>query len=401
MLDGKNAEVTIEKLVYGGDGLARVDGRVLLTRYVLPDERVVVATVGSSKDVVRARMVELRAASIERVTPGCLYFGRCGGCQYQHAGYEYQLDQKVSILREVLRRVGKLAAPEQIGVVAGPPWEYRNRSQFHVMGGRVGYLEAGSHRLCAVDHCPISSPAVNRALGALAGMARDSRFPRFLRSVEVFTNEDQTQINAVETLRPVGRRFFDWCAEKIPGASSPWLEYSAAGFVFRVSPHSFFQVNRFLIEKLVEACAAGEAAGDVLDLYAGVGLFALPLARAGARVTAVESGSSATRDLEWNAERAGLRVAVVKERVELFLAGLNSAPELVIADPPRAGLGKQVTAELLRLKPRRIIVVACDPATLARDLNALSARYRIREMTLVDLFPQTYHMETLVKLEES
>jgi 23S rRNA (uracil1939-C5)-methyltransferase len=220
----------------------------------------------------------------------------------------------------------------------------------------------------------------------------DPRFPRFLRSLELFTNESDVQINVLESERPVAKRFFEWCE------SVDAVDYATSLGKFRVSPHSFFQVNRFLVEALANA-ALGEARGaTALDLYAGVGLFAIPLARRFESVTAVEAGTSAVRDLEFNAARAGVATQVVQARVEEFISRVETTPDFVLADPPRAGLGKSVTAQLARLAPPHIAIVSCDPATLARDLAALSA-YRIERMTLVDLFPQTYHMETVVSLQ--
>ena len=161
-----NFELTIEKLVYGGEGLGRMDGQVVFAPYVLPGERVRVERKSGKSGLVRTALRQVLEAASGRVDPPCSYFGRCGGCHYQHAGYELQIEAKRSILRETLRRVGKIEAPAEIGVVAGEPFGYRNRSQFHVSGTAVGYLEAQSHRLCPITQCPISSPRVNEALAA-------------------------------------------------------------------------------------------------------------------------------------------------------------------------------------------------------------------------------------------
>jgi len=219
----------------------------------------------------------------------------------------------------------------------------------------------------------------------------DARFPRFVHSVELFTNENDVQVNIVEADRPVSRWFYEWCESTVA------LEYATSFGAFRVSPRSFFQVNRFLVEPLAEAALAGSTGETALDLYAGVGLFALSLARRFKTVTAVESGSSAARDLEINAERAGLSIRIEQARVEDYLANLQNTPDFVLADPPRAGLGKAVVEHLARLAPPKLTIVSCDPATLARDLAALS-RYTIERLTLVDLFPQTYHLETIAHL---
>src|SRR5713226_522631 len=393
-------EVTIEKLVYGGDGLARKNGQVVLAPFVLPGERVLVETLEQKPDLLHTRLAEVREPAPGRVAPLCPYFGRCGGCQYQHAEYEIQLELKRSILRETLARIGKISAPEQIRVISAEPWNYRNRSQFHIDGTQIGYLEAQSNRLCAIEQCPISSPKINETIGIFRRMLNDSRWPRFVRSLEIFTNERDVQLNVLEAGRPVARRFFEWCAEEIPGLVSGALEYSAAGFTYRVSGGSFFQVNHFLVDPLVEVALDGVQGEAALDLYAGVGLFSLPLARRFGLVTAVESGAGSVRDMQFNAERAGVSIDVRQNNVDSFLASLEIAPEFVLADPPRSGLGKVAIGHLARLKPARITIVACNPATLARDLaGLLAAGYHLEHMSLIDLFPQTFHIETVAKLK--
>lgn len=392
-------EVAVEKWVYGGRGLARLEGRAVLVPYVLPGETARVRVRRERPGLLEAELVEILTSVPDRVLPPCPYFQRCGGCHYQHAGYPFQVEHKRNVLIEVLRRIGKIPPPEFVGTIAGEPWEYRNRTQFHLRGREIGYMEGGSHRLCAVERCAISSPKINEALGALRGMLRERRFPGFLRSIELFTNESEVQLNVLEWEQPPARSFFEWCAERIPGAAAGSLDYPAGGYVFRVSHGSFFQTNRFLIDRLVECALEGAEGETAVDLYAGVGLFSLPLARRFRRVTAVESGGSAFRDLEYNAARAGLPVQAVRTSSEQFLEALSAPPDFVLADPPRAGLGKTVAGHLLRLRPARITIVSCDPATLARDLGTLvGGGYRLEGLTLVDLFPQTYHIESVARL---
>ncbi len=392
-----NFEITVEKLVYGGDGLARLDGRVVLAPFVLPGERIRAGAERERPGLVHARALEVLDPAPERVPAPCPWFGRCGGCHYQHAAYEYQLAAKRAILAEELRRLGKLDPPAEIATVSADPWGYRNRVQLHVENGSLGYLESRSHRLCAIDRCPIASPHINETIGILAEMLHDPRWPRFIRLFEVFTDERQVQLNVLESDRPVARRFFDWCAERIPGLVEGALDYQER---FRVSRGAFFQVNRYLAGQLVDS-ALGEARGETaLDLYAGVGLFSLALAARFAQVTAVESGSFAARDLAFNAERAGLlHLRTERATAEAYLEALDHAPEFVLLDPPRAGLGKTVVRRLTELRPSALTIVSCDPATLARDLAGLVAGgYRIAGMTLVDLFPETYHLETVASL---
>lgn len=390
--------MTVEKLVYGGEGLARLDGRVVFTPFVLPGERIRAQARQEKPGLVRAQAVEVLAPAPERVEAPCPYFARCGGCHYQHAPYEFQTETKRAILIEELRRLGKIEPPAEIGIVSGEPWGYRNRAQLHIENNRLGYREARSHRLCPIDHCPISSPAINDAIRTLVSMQRDGRWPRFVRSLEVFTDERQVQLNVLETDRPVARRFFDWAAELIPGMVTGALDYDGR---FRVSSNSFFQVNRFLSDRLAEVATEGAEGDTALDLYAGVGLFSIPLARKFRKVVAVESGGGAVRDLQFNAERAGLtNLKAEQKATEEYLAACTKTPDFVLVDPPRSGLGSAVVERLLSVRPRRLTIVACDPSTLARDLSTLvGGGYQIAKMTLVDLFPQTFHLETVVQLE--
>ena len=387
----------MEKLVYGGDALGRVDGRVALAPFALPGERIRVRAEQEKPGLIRASTLETLEPAPQRVAAACPHFTHCGGCHYQHAAYEYQVTAKRGILAEELRRVGKVEPPAEIAAVAGEPWGYRNRVQLHIEDGRLGYRQMRSHELCAIGRCPIASPKINEIIEALAGMLRDGRWPRFVRSLEIFSDERQAQLNVLDSDRPVARRFFEWCGETIPGLVQGSLDYQDR---FRVSRGSFFQVNRFLADRLVETSLDGVEGNTALDLYAGVGPFSLALARRFGTVTAVESGSAAARDLECNAARAGLaNVRVERCAVEAYLEALDQAPDFVLADPPRAGLGKSAVKRLAELRPPRLTLVACDPATMARDVaGLLAAGYRIGKMTLVDLFPQTYHLETVVEL---
>jgi 23S rRNA (uracil1939-C5)-methyltransferase len=398
---GEISEVHIEKLVYGGDGLARVEGQVLLTPFVLPGERVSVRTQHVKGGLLRGSAVQILEPAAERVTPRCEYFGTCGGCDYQHAQYDFQLAQKQAILRETLQRLGGIEYTDEIQIISGPEWEYRNRIQLHFADGQVGFHRAGTHELCAIDHCPISSPKLNEVIATLVKAVRRREWPSFLRSLEVFTNETDVQLNIVDTTRPVAARFFDWCGTLIPSLAKNAISYEAHDHKFQISRGSFFQVNRFLIDRLLNE-VIGDARGQTaVDLYAGVGLFSLPLAERFHEVQAIERGGPAYRDLETNSANSGERLKTHKSSAEEFLASLESAPELIVADPPRAGLGKDATRELLRIRPGALKIVSCDPSTMARDVKKLLEAYRISRITLVDLFPQTYHFETVVHLQRN
>ena len=400
--------IEIEKLVYGGQGLGRLDGHVALVPFVLPGERVEIEPFRQTPKLIRARATAWQQRSPVRVPPACPLFERCGGCHYQHIPSEKQLEYKIQILRETLSRVGRIGWDGPIETVSANPWAYRNRTQLHIRSRGtkrdkklvVGLLEAGSHLLIEADTCPINSPALNRAHAGLLEMVRDRRFPSFVREVEFFTNETDVQVTVSADGRPIPKALFDLFSEKIDGFSPDGtIDYSCGGNSFQVAGGSFFQVNRFLVDKLAEL-AVGDASGQtVLDLYAGVGLFSLPLGERFEEVIAADSSAKAIRSLQFNAERANRRVRLIHADVEDFLPSVTEPVDFVITDPPRAGLGPRVTAELLRIQPASLIIVSCDPATLARDLKVLIAGgLEIESITLVDLFPQTFHLESVVRL---
>lgn len=392
--------VTIEKLVYGGDGLARIDGQVVLTPFVLPDEQIVLDTASGKSGTLRGKIAGIVEPSPHRILPRCEYFGACGGCQYQHISYEYQLTQKVAILRETLRRLGGVLFDDDIPVLSAEPWSYRNRIQLHFAQRASGFHKQGSRSLCAIDHCYISAPLLVEAIGGIQQAVKRPEWPSFLNSMELFTNGDQLQVNVLDSTRPIAARFFEWCRTFLPSLVPGSIEYLAAGFRFRISGGSFFQVNRFLIDALVSEVLSDSEGASALDLYAGVGLFSLPLAARFKQVTAIERGLSASRDLEFNLAQAASSVIPVRESAETYLENNpQTAPDLMVVDPPRAGLGPKTTAALLRLRPKRLTLVSCDPATLARDARQLLTGYRIRRLALADLFPQTYHFETVMHLE--
>ncbi len=261
-------------------------------------------------------------------------------------------------------------------------------------------MAAGSHRLVATTECPINSPKLNAVHQALLGMAEQRRFPSFLHEVEFFTNETDVQLNVVGSEKPLAKAFFEWAAREIPGLlPGEYIDYPSGGDVFRVGSRSFFQVNRFLTDELAQQAIGDAGGGLALDLYSGVGLLTLPLARRFDRVVGVESSGAAVRSLQFNAERAQVEVKIVHANVEQYLTDVKEPVDFVVADPPRAGIGPKVVGDLIRIRPREIALVSCDPSTLARDLRGLiDGGFAIKSMTLIDLFPQTFHLETIVRL---
>ncbi|HEY6987807.1 MAG TPA: class I SAM-dependent RNA methyltransferase [Bryobacteraceae bacterium] len=392
--------VEIEKLVYGGEGLARMNGQVVLAPYVLPGEKVSIDTNRVKNGLLRGTMPEVITAAAERIVPRCEYFADCGGCHLQHAGYEFQLAQKRGILLETLQRIGGIRHEDDVAVISGDPWFYRNRIQLHFERGKSGFHRAGSHEVRPIDRCYIASPLLVEAIAKLQPAATRPEWPRFLRSLELFTNESELQVNVVDSTRPVAARFFDWLKTLLPSFVMGAIEYHVGAGNYRISRGSFFQINRFLIEALVDEAVLESAGEHAIDLYAGVGLFSVPLARRFLRVDAVERGGPGFRDLEWNAAQNGVpNLQAKRTAAEDFLREIEKAPDFILADPPRAGLGKETASQLLRLKPPRLTIVSCDAATLARDLRTLLAGgYTVKRLALIDLFPQTYHFETVAHL---
>ena len=274
-------EVTAEKWVYGGDSLARVEGQVVLTPYLLPGETARVEAVQDKPGLVRAiaRDIVTPAPRTGGAAP-CPYFYRCGGCHYQHAEYEFQVEQKAAILREQLRRVGRIQYDGEIATISAravrisQPDAVSHRRRPHRLLRR-GIARVGRDRslsdLVAEDQ--------RGAAGTWCRWQAIARWPKFLRVLEVFTNETDVVLNVVESGQPVSRRFFEWCEERMPGSSRGSLEYAAAGQTFRISHNSFFQVNRFLVDALVESATGDASGGTAYDLYAGAGLFSVVLAR--------------------------------------------------------------------------------------------------------------------------
>jgi 23S rRNA (uracil1939-C5)-methyltransferase len=419
--------VQIEKPVYGGAFLARVEGKTVFVPLTLPGEQARVRIAEDKRGYATAEAEEIVSAAPERVAPACRHFGVCGGCHYQHAGYAAQAAFKQAILRETLER-GGVAVPEEMAMLAGEPLAYRNRIRLAFDAkGNPGYRGRRSHAVIPVSECPIAAPLLIEAAQAAAEVARQMK-PAF-RPAEIafFCNADETALLAsVFTASAKKIRFDEFAealAERVPalqggellldgrkgeqprtvahwGAAS--LLYRAAGFDYRVDRGAFFQVNRWLVEALVERVTADRKGALAWDLFAGVGLFARRLTAGFARVIAVESAPSATQALAANLKHtSGIPVrATTLEFLRNSRKGKR--PDLIVVDPPRNGLGAESCALLAEIAAPEMVYVSCDPATLARDLNALTnSGYAIQSIALADLFPQTFHLETVALLKHA
>jgi len=458
--------LNIEKLIYGGDGLARLPasspsdehgrGKAVFVPLVLAGEKIEAALTEEKPGFARAQVQSILEPSPHRVEPACQYFGRCGGCHYQHADYAHQLEIKKEILRENLRRIAKLELQSEIQVHPSPPWNYRNRSRLQIQTKptfAAGYFKLASHELLPIEQCPVSSPLINRGIATLWKMGQSEkaaeRIAAGIREVEFFANAEDTQLLVELSCSAEARRaqvrvfaeelraalpeiegvvaFRDTQPSARPDASAPEpllilgepsLTYRTANASYRVSAGAFFQTNRHLTGELVKIVTQGRSGELALDLYAGVGLFSTALACDFRHIVSVESSQLSSSDLQYNLPSNGKAIQAATGQYlsrltddsprraensarsgEGARASSFPAPDLVVVDPPRSGLGEPVARSLVNLGAPRVTYVSCDPATLARDLILLpAAGYRVEQAHLVDLFPQTYHLESVLHL---
>ena len=355
--------VTLTGMAAGGDAVGRADGMVLFTAFGLPGETVAVEVTERKKNFARGQVSQVLVASPDRVEPLCRHFGLCGGCSWQHVSYAAQLRFKEEIVREQLVRIGKFTAPPVYACLASPePWGYRHRARLAVdPAGRLGFRRRNSHDVIALDECPVLEPAL---------------------AAQVVGRTVSRSVDEVELRADTG-------------------ELEVAGEHYVAAPDAFFQVNRSVAGLLVEqvmAAAAVQPGQQVLDLYGGVGLFALPAARQGAVVWTIDNNPQATDDAEQNlAAFPTARVWTSTTAAALLDEELNGIPwDVVILDPPRTGIEKEALPVLAELGAARLVYVSCDPAVLARDARYLCDHgYLLVSAQPLDMFPQTHHIETV------
>lgn len=423
-------KLRIEKPIYGGAGLSRLDGKAIFVPFTLPEELVEARVTQDRGSYANAELVNILEPSPHRTKPVCPWFGQCGGCHYQHIDYSQQLEIKSQILRETLERAHINDIPE-IDILHADPFRYRNRIRLHVdrATSRLCYKRPSSHQNLAVDACPIAAPILEDSLKAIQAAAPTWQLGRHFTEIELFTNSAKDSV--LITLwtsgasLPVSHKFQElwpqmraqnpnitgaavFSADKVKqpiealakvGEQS--LVYTAAGREYRVSLGSFFQTNRFLIDALANLVTDRPSDTLAWDLYAGVGLFSVALASRFEKIIAVESAPASIRDLHHNLQGKQNRIIASRtlDFLRRFHPGKESTPDFVVVDPPRAGLGKEVTALLVDVRPAHITYVSCDPATLSRDLKSLlDSGYHLTSMHMVDLFPQTFHLESVAAL---
>jgi 23S rRNA (uracil1939-C5)-methyltransferase len=395
--------IKLEKLTYGGDALGRLpDGRALFVPFALPGETARVRVVDERRGHVRAELVEVLEASPERITPRCKHFGLCGGCHYQHISYASQLAAKTEILHDQLTRIGKIENPPVGPAVSSPQaWNYRNHIQFHVTrDGRLGYVGVDGRNVLAISECHLPELALNDIWPALEfepglGLERvslrlgaDAETMLMLESPEPPELELEANLSVVHLL----------AGEAVVMAGDDHLMMTVNGRAFRVSAGAFFQVNSAIAGKMVAHLQERlpiTPQTTLLDVYCGVGLFSAFFAGKVGHLVGIEVSPAACEDFSANLDEFE-NVELYQAPAEDVLPQLDVSPEVVIVDPPRSGLEKRALDALQARGPRQIAYVSCDPSTLARDASRLIAGgYRLVEVTPFDLFPQTYHIESI------
>ncbi|MGB3968104.1 MAG: TRAM domain-containing protein [Planctomycetota bacterium] len=415
--------MTVERLGFGGFAIARHDGLALFVPFAAPGDRLRVEVTEVEKSFARTRLAEVLAPGPARIAPRCRHYGECGGCQLQHVDYGTQVAAKAEFVRDALTRTGGFPWPEPVVVHHAEPWGYRTRTQLKLVatsGQRVdgshgrlrkqerralakaaaatattepchppgppipvlGFHRAFSHSVVDVAECPVLAPPLEQGLAdvrqALAGMPK---------------KEWPYQIDGA-----CGTGVASW-APDLPGMRKDLVEHEVGGFRYLIEPESFFQGNRHLVAKLVSGAIGDERGELAFDLYAGVGLFTLPLARRFERVLAVEDERRAATLGRVNVKTNGCdNVSYLRATTEQFLRSNKERPDLVLMDPPRLG-AKPALPALLALRARRLVYVSCDPQTLARDLRTLvDGGYVLEQVEGYDMFPQTFHVEAVARL---
>ncbi len=416
--EGESLRLTIEKLVYGGYGLAHHRDKVIMVRFGAPQELVDAQILEDRKDYAEALVKRVVIPSRFRREEPCPYYGVCGGCQLQHMDYDAQVRSKESILLETLERLGRIKEPKLLDSLrSGDEFGYRIRVQFKVKNGKLGFFRWDEKEVVDIDSCPVAHPRINELIGPLKEYARnikelqeihvtyspyEDRFlVKFITPIEIdrdflnslreeFLPKEVVGVGDYSRLRGfMNRRFW---------IGTEYLYMKVGKWTYRVGADSFFQVNWTLWEDFIEAVVRDVEFKKALDLHCGVGFFTIPLSERGNFIEGSDSNGFAINDAQYNA-KLNHRDNVVFVKSDAFRHLKSRGGEvldLVVLDPPRSGLEKNEIELLVKNKPERIIYISCNPSTLARDLRQLlRGGYTLEGIRLVDMFPQTYHIESI------
>jgi 23S rRNA (uracil1939-C5)-methyltransferase len=386
---GDLIEVEIKKIVPRGLGLAFAPELTIFVALAVAGDTVVARLTEIKGRTAFAEIEKIVTPSPQRITPPCPYVGRCGGCDFQQMTYAAQLEAKVGIIRDNLHRIGKIEYENEIAVVPSPnEFGYRLRAQWHIDANKreIGYYERDSRNLVAIEHCPILLPELDDALQRVRSDIDWSEFWPDKGAIDAACGDQ----GAISLYSPD------------LDLSEAEIDVTAAGERYTFAAHAFFQGNKYLIESLITTAIGGVDGGTALDLYSGVGLFTLPLARRFKKVIAVEDYQPSVEFAVKNIGNAGLsNVELVSMPVGVYLDAYPGGEiDFVLLDPPRSGTEKKTVLDLINLRPRTVSYVSCDPSVLARDLRRfVDSGYEIESITAIDLFPQTHHVETVVRLK--
>jgi 23S rRNA (uracil1939-C5)-methyltransferase len=414
-------DLFVKKLVYGGYGLGEDRGKKFFIRYAAPKELVEVEVLKEKKDYTEAVVKTVKIGSQWRRTPPCKYYTYCGGCQWQHIEYQEQLRAKADILLESLERIGKIKLDSVNGILGSKEeFGYRTRVQFKIREGNLGFFAWGSGELVPIEECLLAHPKINQLIPSLKETAR---LIKELQEVHVFysPHEDEFLLKLI-TISPmetqklrklkehilpkevVGLGNYTLLGGKLIKRAVVGREFTfvrSGRFILRVSNDSFFQVNHTLYEDFPKLVVEGEKVKRVLELHSGVGFFSFWLSEHCEFLFGSDANQSAIKDAIYNAKLNQVsNVSFAHEKaVDTLKNHAGEVIDLLVLDPPREGLSEGEAKLIVQNKPKRIIYISCNPTTLARDLKVLvSGGYKIEGVHLVDNFPQTYHIESVVKL---
>jgi len=419
-------EIHIEKLVHGGFGLGRSEGHVWLVPLTLPGDVVSVRKDHDYGGHVEGAVDEILEEGPGRVAPPCPAWGDCGGCHLQHADYQTQVQLKAGVLTETLSRAG-LNDPVEPEVVTSEPWAWRHRAEFHVDGPRMGFFSRGSHRIVEVDRCPLVVPEISNLLAPVRDVLKQAGPPGHW-NLDLVMGTDHSVVAVVRgsngRIRRLadllvgvegitgclvgvrGKRGFKWIRRGKTRVRHNTVDNTGAAVSIRVDARCFSQANETLNADLVRKVLeyATLANGDrVLELYSGAGNLSVPLALSGVELTTVESDRRSVVEAGRNLSSLGVPGAWLTN--DTAASAVRSAIrdgrkwDILVVDPPRPGL-KGLLNEIIELGPGRMVICSCEPSSLGRDLAAFTgAGWRIERIAMVDMFPQTYHMETVVSLK--
>ena len=394
----EDSTVTIEKIVHGGKGLARIDGQVVFVPFTLPGETVRIQITKKHRDYLEGQVIEVVTPSAKRIPPDCPYFGRCGGCQISHTTYEHQIEIKKSVLIESLQR-NKITFPEP-EIITGTPFSYRHRAQlkYSARKSQLGFCEMESNQIVDIQRCLCLTPGLNKLLGTLRTALTAIPLPN-LSEVECYENEVGETAVYFNARIPTQLRneLSNITAVFDPqDAETAGLTVKFRDSEFPLGPGVFLQVNPGLWKAMVQEVETHfqkKSDAVVTELYCGAGFFTVAIAQHVQKIFAIEENAKA---IQFAKTHSAKNIEWICARAEDYKIPQQTTDVLV--DPPRSGLHKNVIAQLLKLKPQSISYVSCDPASLSRDLRLLSQDYRVQRLVLLDLFSQTYHFETIAKL---